>query len=194
MKKRICCVLLALVLAALAASGLAHSGRTDSSGGHKDNKNASGLGGYHYHCGGNPPHLHANGVCPYASGSGAKTSATQAPKATAAPTQTALPAAAPQSGEPSVPAWAEAYETVQFGMTNIKGVNVRAKASTGAKKLSTLPITGTPLVIVDRVVGDKDEIWYIIWFEDGEGYIKADFIDLVEEAEYWEAVENVLRQ
>lgn len=26
----------------------AHSGRTDSSGGHKDNKNKSGLGYYHY--------------------------------------------------------------------------------------------------------------------------------------------------
>lgn len=45
----------------------AHSGRTDSSGGHKDNKNKSGLGSYHYHCGGNPPHLHSNGYCPYSS-------------------------------------------------------------------------------------------------------------------------------
>lgn len=45
----------------------AHSGRTDSSGGHKDNKNKSGLGSYHYHCGGNPPHLHTGGVCPYSS-------------------------------------------------------------------------------------------------------------------------------
>ena len=32
----------------------AHSGRTDSSGGHRDNKNKSGLGSYHYHCGGYP--------------------------------------------------------------------------------------------------------------------------------------------
>lgn len=43
----------------------AHSGRTDSSGGHHDNKNVSGLGNYHYHCGGHPAHLHENGVCPY---------------------------------------------------------------------------------------------------------------------------------
>ena len=43
----------------------AHSGRTDSNGGHKDNKNKSGLGSYHYHCNGNPAHLHTNGVCPY---------------------------------------------------------------------------------------------------------------------------------
>ena len=46
----------------------AHSGRTDSRGGHKDNKNKSGLGSYHYHCGGHPAHLHPNGVCPYANG------------------------------------------------------------------------------------------------------------------------------
>lgn len=43
----------------------AHSGRTDKNGGHKDNKNVSGLGPYHYHCGGHPAHLHPDGVCPY---------------------------------------------------------------------------------------------------------------------------------
>lgn len=47
----------------------AHGGRTDSSGGHKDNKNKSGLGYYHYHCGGHPAHLHTDGVCPYSSNS-----------------------------------------------------------------------------------------------------------------------------
>ena len=46
----------------------AHPGRTDANGGHKDNKNKSGLGSYHYHCGGHPAHLHPNGVCPYQSG------------------------------------------------------------------------------------------------------------------------------
>lgn len=45
----------------------AHSGRTDGNGGHKDNHNKSGLGGYHYHCGGYDAHLHNNGVCPYSS-------------------------------------------------------------------------------------------------------------------------------
>lgn len=43
----------------------AHSGRTDSNGGHRDNNNVSGLGSYHYHCGGHPAHLHNGGVCPY---------------------------------------------------------------------------------------------------------------------------------
>ena len=52
----------------------AHSGRTDSSGGHKDNKNKSGLGSYHYHCGGYPAHLNKNGVCPYTSKSSSSSS------------------------------------------------------------------------------------------------------------------------
>lgn len=52
----------------------AHSGRTDSRGGHKDNKNKSGLGSYHYHCGGHPAHLHTNGVCPYDNSSSEATS------------------------------------------------------------------------------------------------------------------------
>lgn len=46
-------------------SVFAHSGRTDSSGGHHDNNNVSGLGSYHYHCGGYPAHLHEYGYCPY---------------------------------------------------------------------------------------------------------------------------------
>ena len=56
---------------------LAHSGRTDSSGGHKDNKNASGLGYYHYHHG-MGPHLHPNGICPYNSQSSTTTKSTTA--------------------------------------------------------------------------------------------------------------------
>ena len=56
-----------LLVMATSCSGLiAHSGRTDSSGGHHDYKNKSGLGSYHYHCGGHPAHLHTNG-CPYTS-------------------------------------------------------------------------------------------------------------------------------
>ena len=54
-----------LVICSLVTTVFAHSGRTDSSGGHKDNKNKSGLGSYHYHCGGYPAHLHTSGYCPY---------------------------------------------------------------------------------------------------------------------------------
>lgn len=55
------CAVIALTIIALA-----HPGRTDARGGHKDSQNKSGLGNYHYHCGGNPAHLHKDGVCPYA--------------------------------------------------------------------------------------------------------------------------------
>lgn len=57
----------------------AHSGRTDSNGGHRDNKNKSGLGSYHYHCGGHPAHLHTNGLCPYSSNSSQGTNETTSP-------------------------------------------------------------------------------------------------------------------
>lgn len=63
MKKKLLFSILAVVV--LATAAIAHSGRTDSKGGHKDNQNKSGLGSYHYHCGSNPAHLHKNGVCPY---------------------------------------------------------------------------------------------------------------------------------
>lgn len=63
----ICIIAAAVMIAAVPVCG--HSGRTDSSGGHRDNRNVSGLGYYHYHCGGYPAHLHNNGVCPYSSGS-----------------------------------------------------------------------------------------------------------------------------
>jgi len=75
--KTICTFCIALMLTTMVTSPTynhenlcivyAHPGRLDSSGGHHDNKNKSGLGGYHYHCGGNSAHLHKNGVCPYES-------------------------------------------------------------------------------------------------------------------------------
>lgn len=80
MKKRILSFLTVCVLVAtLPFTAFAHSGRTDGSGGHKDNKNKSGLGSYHYHCGGHPAHLHKNGVCPYKSG-GSTSSVSSTPK------------------------------------------------------------------------------------------------------------------
>ncbi len=71
---------LCLSTSVTAASGFAviiaeaHSGRTDANGGHRDTKNKSGLGSYHYHCGGYPAHLHKNGVCPYTSAARSSTS------------------------------------------------------------------------------------------------------------------------
>jgi len=61
--KRVAALTLVMCMVISGAS-FAHSGRTDSSGGHKDNQNKSGLGYYHYHHG-YGPHLHTDGVCPY---------------------------------------------------------------------------------------------------------------------------------
>ena len=80
--KRIASVSAAILLCIGTLCCSAHSGRTDSSGGHRDNKNKSGLGDYHYHHG-YPAHLHPGGVCPYSS------SNTNASYATSASTSTA---------------------------------------------------------------------------------------------------------
>jgi len=175
MRKRTLCLLLCLALALLSAQGLAHSGRTDANGGHKDNQNKSGLGPYHYHCGGHPAHLHENGVCPY----GAKTGATKAPavspKATAAPKPTATPK--PTAGK-------ETDSDLRYGKTNVKGVNVRAKASADAKKVHAFPRTGTAFEVLDEITDKKGEAWYRIRYGGGEGFVKAEFVDLIEREEY----------
>lgn len=73
-KKIIVMFLIIITVIFVEIEGFAHSGRTDSNGGHKDNKNKSGLGSYHYHCGGHPAHLHTNGICPYSSSSSSSVS------------------------------------------------------------------------------------------------------------------------
>lgn len=70
--RKITAILLSVMLSA--GSIYAHPGRTDANGGHHDYKNKSGLGPYHYHCGGYPAHLHPNGVCPYKSSSSSSSS------------------------------------------------------------------------------------------------------------------------
>lgn len=61
MKKALVIVMSLLLLSIFTLPSYAHSGRTDSSGGHRN----SVTGNYHYHCGGHPEHEHIFGVCPY---------------------------------------------------------------------------------------------------------------------------------
>lgn len=61
-KKNIVIILLFLVVVSICVSAYAHSGRTDSNGGHYN----SSTGEYHYHHG-EPAHQHNNGKCPYES-------------------------------------------------------------------------------------------------------------------------------
>lgn len=73
MKKKLLAILTAFIISMSSVPAYAHSGRTDSAGGHHDYNNVSGLGSYHYHHG-YGPHLHPNGVCPYESASSTQTS------------------------------------------------------------------------------------------------------------------------
>lgn len=58
--KQIIASLLVFLILLCPITALAHSGRTDSNGGHYDRSDGS----YHYHHG-YPAHDHPNGVCPY---------------------------------------------------------------------------------------------------------------------------------
>ena len=73
-KKILSVFIIIIGILSIQISVYSHSGRTDANGGHRDNKNKSGLGSYHYHCGGHPAHLHPNGVCPYSSSGKSSTS------------------------------------------------------------------------------------------------------------------------
>ncbi len=87
MKKKLAIKILAIFMVfcyLFTTPSFAHSGKTDGNGGHKDNKNKSGLGSYHYHCGGYPAHLHSGGVCPYKTTTIATTSTTTKSTAAAA--------------------------------------------------------------------------------------------------------------
>lgn len=177
----------ALMMALLVAMGMmtsayAHGGRTDKNGGHKDNKNASGLGSYHYHCGGNPPHLHTGGSCPYGKSQQVPqaTKKPSTPKPASTPKPTAKPTAKPmqQASTQSVLS-AQSSDEFLHGVTNAKGVNVREEASVRSDRVGKLSKMGTELVIVEVVTTDADETWYMIQYEDGYAFVHGNLVDLV---------------
>ena len=86
-KGKITSLILSATLALTPIASIAHSGRTDDQGGHRDNKNRSGLGYYHFHHG-YGPHLHKNGICPYSSKTVKKSISTVAKKSKTSSTAT----------------------------------------------------------------------------------------------------------
>lgn len=108
MKRRILTLVLSCSLIFGAVPAYAHSGRTDSAGGHHDYNNVSGLGSYHYHHG-YGPHLHPNGVCPYESSQSQPTTVPSKPvaKPSQPVVQPSKPAVAPSKpaavATPSMP-------------------------------------------------------------------------------------------
>lgn len=101
MKQRL--VLLLMILF-LPVAALAHSGGTDSKGGHYDRS----TGKYHYHHG-YSAHQHPNGICPYDSRYSTVTQATSTPKIvirTLAPTKKPLPTNTPTPRPSPTTLWA----------------------------------------------------------------------------------------
>lgn len=86
-----------ICIALMTSTSFAHSGRTDSNGGHKDKNNVSGLGSYHYHHG-YSAHLHPDGICPYDSPAEVKTSTSKTPtSSTSSKTSTSIQSSSNQS-------------------------------------------------------------------------------------------------
>lgn len=99
LRRKLCLVsVVVILLITMPFAALSHSGRTDGRGGHKDNKNKSGLGSYHYHCGGHSPHLHENGACPYSKTQTTKSKETKqpSPKPTLIPAPISPPTSTPR--------------------------------------------------------------------------------------------------
>jgi hypothetical protein len=186
--KRLAAIIFAIFLIACSTIAIAHSGRTDGSGGHKDNKNASGLGSYHYHCGGNPPHLHSRGVCPYASGStssgtgssgsGSSTNATRKPSSTA----TVKPTQRPMETVPPYLIEDDGYlEGFVYGETIVKNVNVRNSPSTKSDLITRIRDQGCMVEVSGVFYGNDGQMWYSIWLEKEkqEAFVLAEFINII---------------
>lgn len=108
-RKKILLTLLIIITSTfIGINSYAHSGRTDSSGGHKDNKNKSGLGSYHYHCGGHPAHLHTNGVCPYSTSSSSSKSSTSSSSSSKSSSSSSSTSATSLNTKSTAPATIEA--------------------------------------------------------------------------------------
>jgi len=202
-RKIIVCVCMLLAVLAMSQAAFAHPGGIDSNGGHKDNKNKSGLGSYHYHCGKYPAHLHgSSGLCPYSKEykeykeildelkvySDKVNSDEEKKQASDILTPEEVDRIQTLLLNKLIPfkLTEETFskDSALFGQTNIKGLNVRKKQSTGSAKVCAIPVSGSVLHITE----DKGEGWYgIAVFVDNKnyaGYVISDMIDLIDKPEY----------
>lgn len=120
----------------ICANSYAHSGRTDSSGGHKDNNNKSGLGYYHYHCGGHPAHLHKNGVCPYSKNSSKSSKSKKASNSNKKNTATSTTKKTSSSTKKN-----NTKSTNTKSSTNATTTTSKATSTPISKETSTMPTT-----------------------------------------------------
>lgn len=74
-------------------------------------------------------------------------------------------------------------EVPEYGKTNKKGVNIRARANAKGKSVARIGVTGTVFKITE-VVANGNEIWYGVVYGNKEGYIRSDLVDIIEEQEF----------
>ena len=168
MKKRIFAILtVCFVVMSLSLSAFAHSGRTDGSGGHKDNKNKSGLGGYHYHCGGYPAHLHTGGRCPYTDPKpvyATSITAKNVPsKINAGDTATLEASVYPSNAEDKTITWESSNSDVlqvsssgSLTAVAVGTATITAKTSRGTSKKFTITVTEVMAESISIVKDDTD--------------------------------------
>jgi len=86
----------------------------------------------------------------------------------------------------------ELQEEPRCGKTNIKGINVRKKPDGKATIVTTLPITGTAVRIIDEILDTKQVLWFQIEVEEHkiEGFIRSDLIDEITADEYKELADK----
>jgi len=179
------CITLSLVVALLFAAsvGFAHPGRTDGSRGHRDNRNVSGLGNYHYHCKGTQAHLHKDGMCPYPGGNSGESStrATQRPASTPRATQRPSASAPKATIPPYLISDVGYLDDFVYGTTNARNVNALEYPSRGSDRITRLERQGTIVEIFGVFHDDEGQMWYSIWLEDEkeEAFVLAEFVDLL---------------
>lgn len=132
-------IMIILIILSLSLKCFAHSGRTDANGGHKDNKNKSGLGSYHYHCGGHEAHLHPNGVCPYSSSS-KKSSSSSTSKSTSS-TKSSNKSTSSSSSVNKPNTDSSSTSKKEISATDIKITNIAGKVEMGDIKFLTATVT-----------------------------------------------------
>ena len=109
-QKIVSILIIILTILSIQINVYSHSGRTDANGGHRDNKNKSGLGSYHYHCGGHPAHLHPNGVCPYSSSGKSSTSGSSSSSGTSSSSSSTSSSSSNSKTTTSIPSTIEVTE------------------------------------------------------------------------------------
>lgn len=188
--------LLILILLLLPGLAMAHPGGVDANSGHRDKKNVSGLGSYHYHCQGTDAHQHVWGLCPYRDDY-------QEYKTARARMGELLSIWRETPDE-----WNEELrrelcqmichekmpfrqkeellgkEDISFAVSNIKGLNIRKKPKSSSTQVEVISVTGSPVLLT----GAEADGWYpVLYWKQGkniQGYVMAKYLESISFEEY----------